>query len=268
MKQFPEIDKFDDDELIIIVCRERKYWQQDAIIYAEKRLRKNGITAEYAKRRLIELEKQEEQLWEKEIKDRKTTGYDLLELIFMTISWPKHILYDWYLEKEGYLKKKKQRRFTIGAGILLYCIFILHADLSYDKKEQNRIEEINNFAVQDSIAISKVNWSGLYSFVDSSTLNKNKVIWQLELNKKNGKHKGILKLNNDEVKCTGILHNNLIEFYPDTTFTFIDGRKISYYDKLFSFDRDSLNTYTLWGKLGPIYHKKKNIHEHFIKKQL
>ena len=54
-----------------------------------------------------------------------------------------------------------------------------------------------------------------------------------------------------------------MEFYPDTTYDLIDGTKISYYDRLFTFGRDSLRLYTKWGKLNPYYSEKRKIEEYF-----
>jgi hypothetical protein len=52
MKQFPRINEYSDDELIIIVYNDKENWQKEAIIYAKKLLIDRGISEEYSKARI------------------------------------------------------------------------------------------------------------------------------------------------------------------------------------------------------------------------
>lgn len=267
MKQFPTLNEYSDDELIIIVYDEKENWQKEAIIYAQKLLLDRGISEEYSKERIKELRKEIEILWRQELKERETESYGIIVLAFMTLFWPKYILSDWHLKRDGYYKMRNQRLFAIGIGFLIYFLPAVYAASTHDEREKDRIAEINRIAEQDSIAVSKIDWSGTYTFIDSSKQSNEKIIWKLILVKGHGKHDGTLiiksKDGRKELNCIGLIKNNLIEFYPDTTYDLLNGTNVSYYDRLFSFGRDSLNIYTKWEKLSPYYDNKRKIEEYF-----
>jgi hypothetical protein len=66
------------------------------------------------------------------------------------------------------------------------------------------------------------------------------------------------------VACVGLIKDDVMEFYPDTTYNLNGDVKISYYDCLFTLGRDSLDIYTKWGKLKPFYSEVRRIDEYFI----
>lgn len=176
MKKFPKLDEYSDDELIILVYAESDQWQVDAVDYARLLLKSKGITESEAKTRLIKLEKEAEIFLHRELELRKTESYNVFEFVYMTLFWIKYILWDWYLAKEGYILKRKQRLICIGLGMFLYFIFCVYAILSNDSRENERIAQINQLAQLDSIAKSKIDWSGVYLFKDSSIGQKNLII--------------------------------------------------------------------------------------------
>lgn len=269
MKQFPKLKEYSNDELIMIIYDEEEYWQKEAIVYAKQLLKERGISEEYSKARIKELIKKVEVLWRQELKKRETESYGIIQLILMALFWPKCILWDWHLKRDGYGRMRNQRLFAIGIGFLIYFLPVMYADITYDEKQKERIAEINRIAEQDSLALSKIDWSGKYTFIDSSSQSDEKIIWKLVLNKDQGKHKGTLIIEErdktSEISCIGLVKDNLMEFYPDTTYELINGSKIAYYDRLFTFGRDSRMIFTQWNKLTPVYSGKRKIEEYFKK---
>lgn len=262
MKKFPKLDEYSDDELIILVYAESDQWQVDAVDYARLLLKSKGITESEAKTRLIKLEKEAEIFLHRELELRKTESYNVFELVYMTLFWIKYILWDWYLAKEGYILKRKQRLICIGLGMFLYFIFCVYAILSNDSRENERIAQINQLAQLDSIAKSKIDWSGVYLFKDSSIGQKNLIIWQLTLHKIKNEHKGELELTEGikkiTINCVGLIKDDILELYPDTTYKLLKDIEISYYDNLFNFAKYNEEILTIWQKLRPYYSNKNN----------
>lgn len=269
MKKFPNLDKYSDDDLIVLVHDEKDDWQEDAVNYAKKLLTDRGLSEEYSNDRIKEIRKETEILWKRELEERKTESYSIIVLIFMTFFWFKAIFQDWQLKRDGYHKMRNQRLIAISVGFLIYFSFVVYATSTSDEIKQERIAEINSLAELDSIANSQIDWSGKYTFIDSSSRSKDKVIWDLELRKENEKHLGTLSFKTKNkiqvVSCIGLIKDELLEFYPDTTYSLNNGIEISYYDKLFTFGRDSLETYTKWGKLNPFYSEPRTIDGYFCK---
>nr|WP_319571752.1 DUF5991 domain-containing protein [uncultured Draconibacterium sp.] len=267
MKQFPKLKEYSDDELIMIIYDGKEHWQKEAIVYAKKLLLSRGVTDEYSKERVKDIRKEIAVLWKQELKERETESYSIIDLVFMTLFWPKYIFWDWYLKKNGYYRMRNQRLIALGVGFLIYFVPTVYSISTYDEYEKERIAEINRQTEQDSIAISKIDWSGQYVFVDSSFHDSKKAQWTIDLVKEQGNHKGTLIIKNKNsstnISCIGLIKDDLMEFYPDTTYDLVDGTKISYYDRLFTFGRDSLKIYTKWGKLNPYYSEKRKIEEYF-----
>lgn len=255
MKVFKNFDDYTDDDLISIIFDEKGNWQDEAVEYAKYLLKIRGITDEYANKRITELIAQSELLWQKELDFRANDSFDAFELIYRTIFWIKYIPWDWYLAKNGFYKKRKQRLITIGLGALIYLIFISFALLTHDETEKASINEINKEALIDSINKSKVDWSGDYVFIDSSNDKQNNITWHLSLVKDKSDHHGSLTLirKNGEliIGCIGYINKEEFEFYPDTTYKIFNGQMISYYDRLFTFVKDSSDIITYWGQLSP-----------------
>ncbi|MBL4561895.1 MAG: hypothetical protein JKX79_13020 [Labilibaculum sp.] len=269
MKKFPALDEYSDDELIVIVHDEKDDWQNDAIIYAKKLLADRGLSEEYSRERIKEIRTEFEILWQQELEERKIESYSIISLIFMALFWPRHLFRDWYLKRDGYYRKRNQRLTTIAIGVLIYFIPMISSLSTYDEREIERIAEINRNAEIDSISISQIDWSGKYTFIDSSNQSSNKIVWNLKLIKEQGKHSGTLTFktgnNTKVVSCIGLVKDDVMEFYPDTSYTLTNGAEISYYDRLFTFGRDDLEIYTKWGKLTPVYSGTRSMNEYFLK---
>ncbi len=269
MKRFRKLEEYSDDDLIIVVMVEKQLWQKDAIIYAKHLLNRRGITEEYQEKRIQEIESEYEVLWQKELESRKTESYNLLDLILMTLLWFKYIFSDWYLYREGYHKKRKQRMVVIGIGFIT-CLFIFtKALLSADEIEQQRIDEITHLHHLDSLSKSMINWSGQYSFIDTNNNKSKKILWNLILHKNGLEHDGELFLIKEHdtlrICCIGLIKDSTVEFFPDTTYILVDRTEISYYDMLFSFQESEGLIYTKWGKMKPFYYSQQKKFEVFKK---
>lgn len=269
MKKFHALDEYTDDDLIIIVYAEKDDWQKDAIVYAKKLLTERGVSEDYSKERIKELKTESEALWQKELEDRKTERYSIIRLVFMALFWPREVFWNRYLKREGYYRKSKQRLIAIGVGLVCSSILVLYSNVTADERHQERIDEINKMAELDSIATSQIDWSGSYVFIDSSYQSSNKIVWNLELKKEHQSHLGTLTFNDGSKKqvisCIGLLKDELIEFYPDTTYLLDGGDEISYYDRLFTLGRDRKEIYTKWGKLNPFISETRAINQYFGK---
>lgn len=268
MKEFPKLNELTDDELISLVFDGNDDWQKEAIDYAKQILYKRGVTDDYAQKRILIIRRDIENLWQNELEDRKNESYGIIELILIVLFWYKHIFSDWYLRKDGYLKKHKQRLYSLGSGIVIYSIFMICAFLSYDKTEKNKIDELNSLAKIDSVVTSQIDWSGQYIFVDSSSIPSEEIIWQLYLKRDETEHIGKLTLTQNNktltISCIGLIIKKNIEMYPDTNYTLFNGQGISYYDRLFTFVRESDSIITIWGKMEPLNYR--NIFKGFYKK--
>lgn len=264
MKKFPVLNEYSSDELIIITFDEQDHWQKEAIIYAKSILLERGISEESAKERFNEIQIESEKLWKKELEFRKADGFHPIELVLMTVFWFSYILHDWKLNKYGYKKRRKQRLIAIGIGMIGYFIIIstsIPSKEEYKQTQQAEINRIDSLARIDSLEIAKIDWSGTYVFMDSVEQNGNqqKIEWKIEINKGVENHTGLLTLNNMEiVNCVGLIKENGIEFYPDTTYNLFDKYEISYYDLLFTFASHENEVFTHWGKLKPFYFEHRN----------
>jgi len=256
MKKFPKLDEYSNDDLIIIVYSEKELWQKEAIIYAKNLLEKRGVNESQAKERLLELEDIAEELWKQEIEARKTESYSALELVLMVLFFPKYILWDWGLKRNGYIRKSKQRMFALGLPILFWTIVAIIANSNYDKYEQARVDGINRIAYLDSLEKAKIDWSGKYQFKDIEKPEKTKyILWTLDIFKTEKGHSGKLEINNYNslqiVNLSCVLTENGIEFYPDTIYNVLDKVEITYYDHLFTLLEKDSTLLTYWFRLKP-----------------
>lgn len=257
MKQFEKFHEYSDEELIIVVYIESEHWQPEAVAYADFLLKQRGISNEYALSRVEDIIKQSEILRQKELNARAVEGYNVFELIYMAVFWPRYIFRDWFLKRDGYVRKRKQRIYALGAGIMLFVVVFIESRLFMDQINQEKTEEIKRLEKSDSLAKLNINWSGLYVFLDTSVGQGPKIIWELEIRKERLEHSAVLKLIKDAtplvINCYGVIKNNDIEFYPDTTYLLLDGDKISRYDRLFTLvkEKDEIDCY--WDKIRP-YH--------------
>ena len=146
---YPPIQKRNTDELIIIANSSTDDWQQEGIDQAKEELRKRGVSNLEQKKRIKELQKQFENELKKELETRETEDYTILEKLYIVLIWPKRLLWDWGLKKEGYILKAKRRLQLISFGIGLYGLALLWGNHEWKISERKRIEEI------DKVDISK-----------------------------------------------------------------------------------------------------------------
>jgi uncharacterized protein YlzI (FlbEa/FlbD family) len=270
MKKFPKFNSYTDDQLIMIIYDNEDRWQKEAVLYAKKLLIDRGISLEYSKQRIIEIRKEVAILWARELNERKIESYSIISIALMTLFWPRYIFSDWYLKKNGYDRMRYQRLVAIGSGLLLYFVMFINSDKAAEESKIKRIAEIDKQAKQDNIALSKIDWSGEYSFIDSSSQHNNQLIWAFQLSKTVNEHKGTLSMigthGESLISCYGLIKKDIIEFFPDTIYTLHNGTEITYNDKLFSFGRDNGKIVTQWSKLKPFYSEKSGLGEFFITK--
>jgi hypothetical protein len=270
MKTFPTLKEYSDDELIIIIYDQKELWQKEAIEFAKYLLQTRGISDDYAKARIIQIRDESEILWQKELELRKVESYNIFEIFYYTLFWPKFLFRNWHLKQDGYIRKQKQRLYTIAFGIVLWLMLFFTVIPSFDYTEQGRINQIMHNAQMDSIALSKIDWSGEYIFTDTLRGQKSKIVWDLNIQKESIDHKGTLKLisykKSITISCIGLIKKDDFEIYPDTTYTLFNGMTISYYDKLFTFVKSNDEIITFWGKMKPFYFPNLNDVRLFIKK--
>jgi len=217
MNNFPELKKYSNDDLILILHDESELWQDEAVKYAESLLTKRGVSQKEAKARYHILESQAEKAWLKELEVRKTESYNMFELLQISGFWYLNLCSDWSLAKEGYHKKSKQRLYALVIGVLAYLFFIASISTSDKEYQQQSIaqdKKMDSLLRSDSIKIAKVDWSGSYTFIDSSKTNspKKTTLWELVVRKEKGKHKAKLILKTAKthykIHCVGVIKKN------------------------------------------------------------
>lgn len=269
MKTFTTLDEFSIDELIIIVYHESEDWQVEAVDYAKYLLKSKGVTDTFAKKRVLELEKETYKLWEKEIESRRTKSYNIIELIFMTILWPKYLLRDWHLKSYGYILKRKQRLICLSLGFTICFLVVSYEILAYPSREKEKQDKFNQIVQADSIAKSKIDWTGDYVFIDSLKDQKERITWELALEKENNKHKGTLTLTKGKEKisipCIGLVKDKGLELYPDINATLLNKIDVGYYDNLFILSKRENEIVTIWVKVKPYYDLRNNVTRIFTK---
>lgn len=262
MKTFQNLDDYSIDDLIIIVYYESENWQVEAVNYAKYLLESKGITEDYAKNRLLEIDNELDRLWEKEIEDRKIESFSIIELILMTLLWPKFLFNDWSLKQDGFLFKRKQRFVCLTLGFVIYLLIGTYEAITYPIREKENQEVYNQKLRADSIAKSKIDWSGNYTFIDSLSSQKEKIIWVLALKKTDNEHKGTLTLSNGNEKvsipCIGLIKDKGLELYPDNNATLLNKVDVGYFDNLFILSERENEIVTIWVKAKPYYKFRNN----------
>lgn len=144
MEEFhPPINSRPTDELIHI-ANYTELWSSGATIQAKEELKKRGVSEEEQKKRVELWDELEEKALKIELERRKTEGFRLDELVTMTLFWPRTLLWDWYLKKDGYIRMHKQRIWSIVVGMLLYISTLVWANFSYDAHHEKLYNEISN----------------------------------------------------------------------------------------------------------------------------
>ena len=121
----PPIENRETDELILISKNSNDDYQARAIELAKKELTRRRISQNQIDRRFEELSQEEEKIVHQKLSEMAAEDYSLFEKLLIIIFWPKEILRDWYLRKEGYATKASNRIKLILIGIALYLILIL-----------------------------------------------------------------------------------------------------------------------------------------------
>jgi len=265
MKDYKELKDYTTKDLIYTVFDDVEYWGEEAIRYAWDILAQRNIDNVKAERIYKNYLKQEEAEYQKEIESRKHESYDAFDLIFMFLLWPKYLLGDWGLKKSGYIKKYNQRTLILGINISITSVFLLYFHFAGDKIaaeiHKEKVEYINQVAIADSIKKSLIDFSGKYTFVDSS--KNESIIWSLIVKKKNGNHFAELDLYDQKliqrIKCDAVLNDDNIEFYPDTVYKLKpNNNKLGYYDCLFILSKQENHYLTSWQKMRPFNTRKIN----------
>lgn len=249
------MEKYSNKELVKIVYIEHSEWYDEDIEEAKELLKKREVTEEEIDKLFLILcdERDEERK-----RKMSNEGYHPIILVLMAISWPLQILRDRGLKKEGYHRKSKQRISTISFGFLIYLSMFISVLITPEKKELKSVYK----EAAKPVVIDTIDWSGNYMFMDSTKTKKKNITWNLDVTKHEDKHNAIVTLKNRKksiiIKCVGLIREKKIEFYPDTTYTLFENKKISYYDNLFSLAKDGDNIYTYWEALKPFNYSTSN----------
>lgn len=251
MKQFPKLNQALDDELIFIIHFQSGDYQADAILYAKKLLQKRGLSETDCKKRSEELGREFEIEEKNEIARRKEESYSVLELIVIALFWYHAVFSNWNLNNDGYPKKRKQRLIAILSGILLYVGMIL-IDIPYMKKQQKKnLNEITQIGINDSISLAQINWSGVYTFSNSSNTTKNSEDWKLLITKLKHRHTGTLIINNDSSKLSVDIKKGGATFYTQIEYAIINEVEFTSNEALFTLTHQQNSIFTQWENIRP-----------------
>ena len=143
MKFTAELSERDEFDLILIAKNDNNDWQPEASKLARKELERRGLSDDEINQSYKEILDDGKREYKAILKKRKIEDFDLWEKVFKTLWWPKTLLFESNLKKEGYDLKAKRRTQLIGLGIVLWIIFLVYANVDADKREQNLIDEID-----------------------------------------------------------------------------------------------------------------------------
>lgn len=121
----PPIEIRDTDELIVISKSSTDEYQALAIELAKKELNKRKLSLTDIDNRFSEIVAEHELAVEQIMSEIAVEDYSLFEKIWIVVFWPKQLLHGWYLKKEGYHLKAKNRIKLIIVGVILYAFIIL-----------------------------------------------------------------------------------------------------------------------------------------------
>lgn len=151
----PPIESRRTEELVGIIHYPED-WNPDAVKQATDELINREISEneqeKIAKKLKDELDKYNAQV----AKERSEEGYSYLDMFFMFLYIPRTILWDWYLKKEGYDTKHKQRLYVIGFTILFWVTTLTFVSFLPDRKARLWQNEVNS---QDIYEWEKDNYS-------------------------------------------------------------------------------------------------------------
>jgi hypothetical protein len=121
----PPIEIRETDELIIISKSSTDEYQALAFELAKKELDKRKLSLADIDNRFSEIVAEHEIAVEQIMSEIAVEDYSLFEKIWIVIFWPKQLLHGWYLKKEGYHLKAKNRIKLILVGVILYASIVL-----------------------------------------------------------------------------------------------------------------------------------------------
>ncbi|MEQ9169479.1 MAG: hypothetical protein RIE55_00475 [Marinoscillum sp.] len=168
-------------EELIEIANFPEDWNPLAVEQAQQELTNRGVTHKQQQKQLAEWKKQFQDELETEMAERAIESYGLFTLFWMAFKWPYTILGDWRLKKEGYLRKHKERLYSIGIGILTWIILFTWILGEYERSELERINGINqqdiyeweknNFTDEEMIDFRK---SQIQQLIETVQTNKTK----------------------------------------------------------------------------------------------
>jgi hypothetical protein len=138
----PPIHERDVDELIKIVFASKDEWNAEAKEQACLELSKKKILFEEQKKRFVEIDPIHEQEIEQEVRRRGVLDFSLLDKIEMIAVWPRELLSNRQLKREGFLFKAKQRWKFIGIGVIVWLIFFGALAVYLEKEQERRSNEM------------------------------------------------------------------------------------------------------------------------------
>jgi hypothetical protein len=131
MKEFnPPIEERNTNELIIISSSSTDDWQQEAIDIATQELRRRRVSLEQQQERYKHILAEEVRAHQEEMDRRAVEDFHPIEMVLMVVLWPKTILRDWFLRRDGYILKAKRRLTFIGIGITLTACMVIYSSLT------------------------------------------------------------------------------------------------------------------------------------------
>ncbi|GAA4309455.1 hypothetical protein [Nibribacter koreensis] len=129
MEFHPPINERETDDLIEI-ANSPGIWQPDAIDQAKWELLRRGISKEAQQQKIAKWDLEYHLAIESEFQKRALEGYNPIVMIMMIIKLPNTILWDWYLKRDGYFRKHKQRLWIIATGLFCYASFFAYFSIS------------------------------------------------------------------------------------------------------------------------------------------
>lgn len=150
MKDFqPPIASRTTNELIRIAHAVNHNWQEEAVQKAKQELRHRTVSIEEQKIKLQYFKDQEKAKEQIMMEARRGEDFPLIDKIFRIVFWPKYLLHDWFLKKEGYILMHKRRIQLLALGIFITSLFVVWSSLTHEEEDQNRVEEIDKVDVSE-----------------------------------------------------------------------------------------------------------------------
>jgi hypothetical protein len=121
----PPIESRETDELIVISKSSTDEYQARAIELAKKELNNRRLSQKDIDSRYMELFEEAIKYIEKTMIEKALEDYTIFEKIQMIVFWPFELFHGWFLKRNGYDLKAKNRIKLIFIGVTLYALLIL-----------------------------------------------------------------------------------------------------------------------------------------------